>query len=119
MDGFEDRGDLIVIAASNRVDGLDPALLRPGRFDRQVLVSPPDLDGREEILKVHTRNKPLEDVDLEHGRAPHLGADRRRPREPLQRGGDLRRPRGPRRRSRRPTSTARSSGSSPACRRAA
>jgi cell division protease FtsH len=66
MDGFEDRGELVVIAASNRVDGLDPALLRPGRFDRQVLVGPPDLHGREEILKVHTRNKPLaEDVDLE------------------------------------------------------
>jgi cell division protease FtsH len=65
MDGFEDSGDLVVIAASNRVDGLDPALLRPGRFDRQVLVSPPDLDGRKQILEVHTRNKPLGDVDLE------------------------------------------------------
>src|SRR2546422_5981867 len=65
MDGFEDRGELIVIAASNRVDGLDPALMRPGRFDRQVLVSPPDLRGREQILKLHTRNKPVEDVDLE------------------------------------------------------
>jgi cell division protease FtsH len=65
MDGFEERGDLIVIAASNRVDGLDPALMRPGRFDRQVLVSPPDLRGREQILKVHTRDKPVEDVDLE------------------------------------------------------
>jgi cell division protease FtsH len=65
MDGFADRGDLIVIAASNRVDGLDPALMRPGRFDRQVLVSPPDLRGREQILKVHTRNKPVENVDLE------------------------------------------------------
>jgi cell division protease FtsH len=64
MDGFEERGDLIVIAASNRIDGLDPALLRPGRFDRQVLVSPPDLKGREQILRVHTRNKPLENVDL-------------------------------------------------------
>src|SRR5919204_186289 len=64
MDGFSDRGDLIVIAASNRVEGLDQALLRPGRFDRQVLVSPPDLRGREEILKVHTRNKPVEEVDL-------------------------------------------------------
>jgi cell division protease FtsH len=65
MDGFEDRGDLIVVAASNRVEGLDAALMRPGRFDRQVLVSPPDLRGREQILKVHTRNKPVEDVDLE------------------------------------------------------
>jgi cell division protease FtsH len=65
MDGFEDSGDLVVIAASNRVDGLDPALLRPGRFDRQVLVSPPDLDGRKAILGVHTANKPLGDVDLD------------------------------------------------------
>jgi cell division protease FtsH len=66
MDGFEDRGELVVIAASNRVDGLDPALMRPGRFDRQILVGPPDLHGREAILKVHTRNKPLDaDVDLE------------------------------------------------------
>jgi cell division protease FtsH len=64
MDGFEDRGDLIVIAASNRIDGLDPALLRPGRFDRQVLVSPPDLTGREQILRVHTRKMPVQDVDL-------------------------------------------------------
>ena len=65
MDGFADRGDLIVIAASNRVEGLDEALLRPGRFDRQVLVSPPDLNGRTEILKVHTRNKPVEEVDFD------------------------------------------------------
>jgi cell division protease FtsH len=65
MDGFEDRGDLIVIAASNRLDGLDPALLRPGRFDRQVLVGAPDLRGREQILRVHTRKKPVEEVDLE------------------------------------------------------
>src|SRR5436190_7012646 len=64
MDGFEDNGDLVVIAASNRVDGLDPALLRPGRFDRQILVSPPDLDGRLQILQVHSRGKPLGDVDL-------------------------------------------------------
>src|SRR6185369_16602381 len=65
MDGFEDSGDLVVIAASNRVEGLDPALLRPGRFDRQILVSPPDLDGRRQILSVHTANKPLGDVDLD------------------------------------------------------
>jgi cell division protease FtsH len=65
MDGFEDRGDLIVIAASNRVDGLDQALLRPGRFDRQILVGLPDLRGREQILRVHTRNKPVEEVDLD------------------------------------------------------
>jgi cell division protease FtsH len=65
MDGFEDRGDLIVIAASNRLDGLDTALLRPGRFDRQVLVGAPDLRGREQILRVHTRTKPVQEVDLE------------------------------------------------------
>jgi cell division protease FtsH len=64
MDGFEDSGKLVVIGASNRIDGLDPALLRPGRFDRQVFVSPPDLDGRLEILGVHSRGKPLNGVDL-------------------------------------------------------
>ena len=56
----------MVIAASNLLDKLDPALLRPGRFDRQIFVSPPDLKGRRQILEVHTRGKPLaEDVDLE------------------------------------------------------
>ena len=65
MDGFHTTGDLVVIAASNLLEKLDPALLRPGRFDRQILVSPPDVAGREAILKVHTRNKPLgDDVDL-------------------------------------------------------
>src|SRR5215204_4342229 len=59
MDGFDTAGDLVVIAASNLLEKLDPALLRPGRFDRQILVSPPGVAGREEILKVHTRNKPL------------------------------------------------------------
>src|SRR5687768_16789323 len=65
MDGFGSTGDLGVIAASNLLDKLDPALLRPGRFDRQVFVSPPDVAGREAILRVHTSSKPLaEDVDL-------------------------------------------------------
>jgi cell division protease FtsH len=59
MDGFSSRGDLVVIAASNLLEKLDPALLRPGRFDRQVFVSPPDVAGREAILRVHTRDKPL------------------------------------------------------------
>ena len=59
MDGFNSTGDLVVIAASNLLEKLDPALLRPGRFDRQVFVSPPDVAGREAILKVHTRGKPL------------------------------------------------------------
>jgi len=66
MDGFDPNEGIIVIAATNRPDILDPALLRPGRFDRRIVVDPPDLRGRHEILKIHTRNKPLdEDVDLE------------------------------------------------------
>lgn len=66
MDGFEDNDSVIVMAATNRRDILDPALLRQGRFDRQILVGYPDVKGREAILKVHTRNKPLApDVDLE------------------------------------------------------
>jgi len=65
MDGFAANEGVIVMAATNRVDILDPALLRPGRFDRQVYVGLPDIRGREAILKVHSRNKPLgEDVDL-------------------------------------------------------
>lgn len=65
MDGFGVNEGIIMIAATNRPDILDPALLRPGRFDRQIVVGPPDVKGREEVLKVHSRNKPLgEDVDL-------------------------------------------------------
>ena len=65
MDGFGSNSGVVVLAATNRADILDPALLRPGRFDRQVYVGRPDSRGREEILAVHTRNKPLaEDVDL-------------------------------------------------------
>src|SRR5204863_2133121 len=65
LDGFGERDQVVVMGASNRLQDLDPALLRPGRFDRQVLISPPDLAGREEILGVHTRGKPLaSDVDL-------------------------------------------------------
>lgn len=65
MDGFAGNEGIIVMAATNRRDILDPALLRPGRFDRQILVSYPDVKGREEILKVHAKNKPLApDVDL-------------------------------------------------------
>ena len=59
MDGFEESTDIIVMAATNRADVLDPALLRPGRFDRQIYVLMPDVKGREEILKVHSREKPL------------------------------------------------------------
>ena len=83
---------VVVMAASNRLQDLDPALLRPGRFDRQVLVSPPDVAGRESILGVHTRDKPLAaDVDLGQIATPDLGADGRRSREPLQRGRHRRR----------------------------
>ena len=65
MDGFGVNEGIIVMAATNRVDILDPAILRPGRFDRKVTVGAPDVGGREDILKVHSRNKPLgEDVDL-------------------------------------------------------
>jgi cell division protease FtsH len=67
MDGFDDHQSVILIAATNRVDILDPALLRPGRFDRQIVVMRPDLKGREQILKVHSEGKPLaHSVDLEH-----------------------------------------------------
>ncbi|MBQ1284916.1 MAG: ATP-dependent zinc metalloprotease FtsH, partial [Lachnospiraceae bacterium] len=66
MDGFGVNEGIIVMAATNRVDILDPAILRPGRFDRKVFVGKPDVQGREEILRVHSRNKPLaEDVNLE------------------------------------------------------
>jgi cell division protease FtsH len=65
MDGFESKHDIIIIAATNRPDVLDPALLRPGRFDRQVVVDAPDAKGREAILRIHARGKPLSrDVDL-------------------------------------------------------
>lgn len=65
MDGFDVRGGVILIAATNRPDVLDPALLRPGRFDRQIQVDAPDLNGRHQILKVHSRGKPIaQDIDL-------------------------------------------------------
>jgi cell division protease FtsH len=64
MDGFATTGRLVVIAASNLLEKLDPALLRPGRFDRQIFVTPPDVKGRRGVLGVHTRDKPLQDVDL-------------------------------------------------------
>ncbi|NED80064.1 AAA family ATPase, partial [Streptomyces sp. SID11233] len=65
MDGFDVKGGVILIAATNRPDILDPALLRPGRFDRQIAVDRPDMQGRLEILKVHVQGKPVaEGVDL-------------------------------------------------------
>jgi len=79
MDGFETNQGIIILAATNRPDVLDPALLRPGRFDRQVVVPQPDVKGRLEILKVHTRNIPIdESVNLEHiarGTPGFSGAD--------------------------------------------
>src|ERR671917_1116040 len=65
MDGFASADNIVVIAASNLLEKLDSALLRPGRFDRQIFVSPPDLTGRQEILRVHSRDKPLGGVDIE------------------------------------------------------
>ena len=79
MDGFESNEGVILIAATNRPDVLDPALLRPGRFDRRVVVPRPDVRGREEILEVHTRKIPLgDDVDLDvlaRGTPGFSGAD--------------------------------------------
>ncbi|MFC6753667.1 CDC48 family AAA ATPase [Halorubrum tibetense] len=79
MDGLEDRGEVVVIGATNRVDAIDPALRRGGRFDREIEVGVPDRDGRKEILQVHTRNMPLVDgIDLdEYAENTHgfVGAD--------------------------------------------
>ena len=79
MDGFESNDGVILIAATNRPDVLDPALLRPGRFDRQIVVDVPDVRGREGILRVHTRNIPVaEDVNLNtiaRGTPGMVGAD--------------------------------------------
>src|SRR6266550_2173198 len=82
LDGFSSGAQVVVMGASNRLQDLDPALLRPGRFDRQLLVAPPDRKGREAILHVHTRTKPL---------SPDVGSDRCRPCEHRKRGGDPRR----------------------------
>ena len=79
MDGFDAKSGIIMIAATNRADILDPALLRPGRFDRQIVVDRPDLPGREKILSVHTRGKPLgDDIDvgtIARGTPGFTGAD--------------------------------------------
>ncbi len=79
MDGFETNAGVIIIAATNRPDVLDPALLRPGRFDRQVIVPQPDVKGRLEILKVHTKNKPIDEKvnldEIARGTPGFSGAD--------------------------------------------
>ena len=66
MDGLRGRGEAIIIAETNRIDDINPALRRPGRFDREIEIKPPDTKGRLEILRIHTREMPLdEDVDLQ------------------------------------------------------
>ena len=91
MDGFNTTAGVIVIGATNRVDVLDPALLRPGRFDRQVHIGLPDISGREAILNVHARNVKLaEGVSIDFHRQGHAGVLRRRSRQPPERGRDLR-----------------------------
>ena len=108
MDGFESDEAVIVLGATNRPEVLDAALLRPGRFDRRVVVPPPDKDGRRQILEVHTRSLPLaDDVDLDRLAATTPGHGRRRPGEPRQRGGADSPPAATTRRSRRPTSPTR------------
>ena len=88
MDGFDVKGGVILIAATNRPDILDPALLRPGRFDRQIAVDRPDLQGRHEILEVHAKGKPIDDGRRPDGRRPaYARLHRRRPGQRAQRGG--------------------------------
>ncbi len=89
MDGFSANSGVVVLAATNRVDILDPALLRPGRFDRQVYVGLPDIKGREDILAIHAKGKPLaEDVDLDKSLAKgYLRLHRCGSRKPAERGG--------------------------------
>ena len=91
MDGFDQNTGVILIAATNRPDVLDPALLRPGRFDRQIVVDRADVRGREAILGVHAKNKPLsKEVSLETLARRTPGLLRRRPRESAQRSGAAR-----------------------------
>ena len=91
MDGFDSRKGVIIMGATNRPEVLDPALLRPGRFDRQVLVDKPDVKGREEILRIHAKGVKLApDVDLQGRRGAHRRLRRRRSRQPRERGGAAR-----------------------------
>ena len=93
MDGFTMTDNIILIAATNRPDILDPALLRPGRFDRQIVVDRPDRKGRAKILEVHTRGKPLaQGHQPRRPRRPDARLHRRRPRQPRQRGRAARPP---------------------------
>ena len=93
MDGFTGSEGVVVLAATNRAEILDQALLRPGRFDRRVTVSPPDLAGRRKILEVHTRGVPVDpEVSLRRFRLRDPRHGRRGPEEPGQRGGAARRP---------------------------
>ena len=119
MDGFDVKGGVILIAATNRPDILDPALLRPGRFDRQIAVERPDLDGRHEILKVHAKGKPIApERRPPRRRAAYPGIHRRRPGQRAQRGGAAHRPPGRAADRHRRRSTRRSTASSPARRSA-
>ena len=87
MDGFDQRSTVILMAATNRPDILDPALLRPGRFDRQIVVDRPDLEGRKAILHIHAKGKPLDaDGRSRHARAAHARLHGRRPGQRDQRG---------------------------------
>ena len=95
MDGFEMKDNVILIAATNRPDILDPALLRPGRFDRQVVVDRPDRVGRKKILEVHSRGKPMSPAGRHRGAGrPDARVHRRRPGQPGERGRAARRPQG-------------------------
>ena len=115
MDGFDVRGGVILIAATNRPDVLDPALLRPGRFDRQIGVDAPDLAGRKQILEVHSRGKPTEPRRRPAGRGPsYAGLQRCRPGQRAQRGRAADRAQQPEADLRPARSTRRSTGSSPA-----
>ena len=111
MDGFDSNRGIILMAATNRPETLDPALVRPGRFDRQVVVDRPDIVGREQILKVHARTVPLDDDDqpaADRRDDPRLR--RRRPGQPRQRGRPARGPQGARPTSACPSSRRGSSG---------
>ena len=118
LDGFEDARQVVVMGASNRIQDLDQALLRPGRFDRQMLVPPPDLKGRVAILEVHTRGKPLGiDVDLNQVARQTSGLTGAELANICNEAAIFAGRRGDSSPYAEPTSTTRSSASSPACSR--